>query len=310
MARSAHRIALLVLLALAAPASAQAAGLAPATTDFHTQSTGTLGAPVEFTYTAGDTATVTRVQASSPAFVVVADGCTGEALAADDTCSFWVRFSPFVVGDDYTGTIGVRSSVEPTASADVSGTGGPLPKGDPGEQGIQGIPGPKGDTGSQGIQGIQGPKGDAGTPGAKGDTGETGPQGLPGPKGDTGSQGIQGGKGDTGSQGIQGVKGDTGPQGLPGPKGDPGAAGAKGDPGSPGAKGDTGAKGDPGTAGAKGDTGAEGAKGATGARGPAGNPGKITCTVKRKTKLGSKLRITCGVKFAFAKSARLTFDVG
>jgi hypothetical protein len=38
-------------------------------------------------------------------------------------------------------------------------------------------------------------------------------------------------------------------------------------------------------------------------RGRAGNPGKITCTVKRKTQLGAKLKITCSVKFRFAKKS-------
>ena len=45
-------------------------------------------------------------------------------------------------------------------------------KGDPGDQGIQGMKGDKGITGEQGPQGDKGEKGD------KGATGETGPQGV------------------------------------------------------------------------------------------------------------------------------------
>lgn len=55
------------------------------------------------------------------------------------------------------------------------------PKGDPGADST--VPGPKGDTGEQGIQGIPGVKGDTGEAGAKGDTGA---QGEPGVKGDAG----------------------------------------------------------------------------------------------------------------------------
>lgn len=61
--------------------------------------------------------------------------------------------------------------------------------------------GPKGD---QGEQGIQGPKGDTGLQGIKGDTGDVGP------KGDTGDVGP---KGDTGDVGPKGDTGDTGPRG-------------------------------------------------------------------------------------------------
>jgi hypothetical protein len=39
-------------------------------------------------------------------------------------------------------------------------------------------------------------------------------------------------------------------------------------------------------------------------RGRAGDPGRITCTVRRKTKLGAKLQITCAVRFHFAKASR------
>ena len=72
------------------------------------------------------------------------------------------------------------------------------PKGDTGEQGVQGERGLKGNTGEQGPQGIQG---------VKGEQGPEGPQGLRGPKGDVGPQGP---KGDAGPQGVKGEKGETG----------------------------------------------------------------------------------------------------
>ena len=99
------------------------------------------------------------------------------------------------------------------------------PKGDKGDQGIQGL---KGD---QGIQGLKGDKGDQGPKGDKGD------QGIQGPKGDKGDQGVQGPKGDKGDQGIQGSKGDQGIQGLKGDQGIQGPKGDKGDQGPPGPSG-------------------------------------------------------------------------
>jgi microcystin-dependent protein len=80
--------------------------------------------------------------------------------------------------------------------SETSGSSLPGPKGDKGDQGIQGLPGPKGD---QGIQGLTGPKGDQGIQGI---------QGLTGPKGDQGIQGIQG------IQGLTGAKGDQGDPGV------------------------------------------------------------------------------------------------
>jgi len=83
----------------------------------------------------------------------------------------------------------------------------PGPKGDTGEQGIQGEQGLKGDTGLQGIQGIKGDTGEQGLQGVKGDTGNQGLQGEQGLKGDTGDQGLKGDQGDQGIQGIQGLPG-------------------------------------------------------------------------------------------------------
>ena len=113
-------------------------------------------------------------------------------------------------------------------------------KGEPGEQGPQGV---KGEPGEQGPQGVKGEPGEQGPQGEKGDKGDTGPQGEKGDKGDTGPQGEKGDKGDKGEpgeqgpQGVKGDKGDTGPQGEKGDKGDTGPQGPqgeKGDKGEPG----------------------------------------------------------------------------
>ena len=175
------------------------------------------------------------------------------------------------------------------------------PKGDTGEQGIQGIPGEKGDKGDQGIQGVQGPKGDKGETGAKGDTGLKGDTGEQGPKGDKGDPGKDGNTikiidkvenesalppdgnqfGDAyvvgkdlyvwsengwlntgGFEGPQGEQGIQGPQGLKGDKGEKGDTGLKGD------------KGDTGAVGPQGPKGEQGIQGEQGPKGDKGDPGK------------------------------------
>lgn len=175
------------------------------------------------------------------------------------------------------------------------------PKGDTGEQGIQGIPGVKGDKGDQGIQGVQGPKGDKGETGAKGDTGLKGDTGEQGPKGDKGEPGKDGADGTsikilgklnsedelplTGNIGdayviglsiwvwsknnnwinvgdFKGPKGDKGDQGIQGPKGDKGETGA------------IGPKGEVGATGAVGPIGLQGPRGERGPQGIQGVPGK------------------------------------
>lgn len=59
-----------------------------------------------------------------------------------------------------------------------------IPRGEKGEQGMQGAIGPKGE------QGIQGPKGEAGPQGPQGERGLRGPQGEMGEKGDTGASPV------------------------------------------------------------------------------------------------------------------------
>ena len=171
------------------------------------------------------------------------------------------------------------------------------PKGDTGEQGIQGIPGEKGDKGDQGIQGVQGPKGDKGETGAKGDTGL---------KGDTGEQGPKGDKGDPGKDGntikiidkventdalppdgnqfgdayvvgkdlyVWSENGWLNTGGFEGPQGEQGIQGAQGLKGDKGEKGDTGLKGDKGDTGAVGPQGPKGDQGIQGVQGPKGDKG-------------------------------------
>lgn len=177
------------------------------------------------------------------------------------------------------------------------------PKGDTGEQGIQGIPGEKGDKGDQGIQGVQGPKGDKGETGAKGDTGLKGDTGEQGPKGDKGDPGKDGADGTSikilgklnsedelppiGNIGdayiiglsiwvwsknnnwinvgdFKGPKGDKGDQGIQGPKGDKGETGAIGPKGEVGATGAVGPIGPQGTRGERGPQGIQGVPGKDG----------------------------------------------
>ncbi len=57
--------------------------------------------------------------------------------------------------------------------------------------------------------------------------------------------------------------------------------------------------------GAAGAAGAAGATGATGPQGPAGRDAKVTCVVKKKGKNVKKVKVTCTVKLAAARSARL-----
>lgn len=174
------------------------------------------------------------------------------------------------------------------------------PKGDTGEQGIQGIQGLKGDKGDQGIQGVQGPKGDKGEIGAKGDTGL---------KGDTGEQGPKGDKGDPGKDGVDGntikiidkienadalppdgnqfgdayvvgkdlyvwsENGWLNTGGFEGPQGEQGIQGPQGLKGDKGEKGDTGLKGDKGDTGEVGPQGPKGDQGIQGIQGPKGDKG-------------------------------------
>lgn len=65
--------------------------------------------------------------------------------------------------------------------------------------------GPKGEKGDQGIQGVKGDKGDQGIPGVKGEKGDQGIQGVKGEKGDQGEPGADGSPGEQGPTGPAGV---------------------------------------------------------------------------------------------------------
>jgi hypothetical protein len=166
------------------------------------------------------------------------------------------RFSSLDVA---IGAIGPKGDTgEQGLQGDVGATG---PQGDPGIQGLQGEVGATGPQGDQGIQGLQGevgatgPQGDPGIQGLQGDVGATGPQGAPGIQGLQGDVGATGPQGD---QGVQGEKGDAGDQGIQGEQGIQGLQGLQGD------RGDTGAQGIPGPLGPQGIQGIEGPEGPAG----------------------------------------------
>jgi hypothetical protein len=134
-------------------------------------------------------------------FLVDTSGCLG-ALAYQASCQIEVRFLPQSTGTS-TATLKIAGdmSAGPTTIA-LTGTGGTLPQGAPGE------PGP---TGPQGAQGEPGPSGSQGAQGLQGQAGATGPTGATGETGHTETQGPQG---PAGSQGPPGPQGEPGPRGL------------------------------------------------------------------------------------------------
>lgn len=260
-----------------------AAELAAADTPFGAVEQGRIGTTrtVQVTNTGWSAdGTLGRVRvtgADRDAFIVVRDECSGETLAAGESCELGVRFAPEKLGAS-AATLSVPSDVDAQPfTAALTGTG------------TAPVGGPKGDTGAPG------PKGETGEPGPKGETGGTGPKGETGeagPKGDTGAAGPKGDTGAAGAAGAAGAKGDTGaagPQGAQGAKGDAGAAGA---PGAQGPKGDKGDKGDPGL------------QGATGPRGPSA---RVTCTPRR---VRNTVRVTCTVRVATAKGAKVSLRRG
>jgi len=105
----------------------------------------------------------------------------------------------------------IKTETDPTGGTNytISGTSQLLSvpfalyaaSGNPGPQGIQGIPGATGPQGPTGLTGATGPQGIQGLTGATGPQGPQGPQGLPGATGAVGPQGIQGVTGATGPQG-------------------------------------------------------------------------------------------------------------
>ena len=102
---------------------------------------------------------------------VGATGATGATGASGSAGSA----ATISVGTVSTGAAGSSASVTNSGTSSAAVFDFVIPRGDTGEQGIQGIQGPAGATGEQGIQGPQG------------DTGSQGPQGDTGPAGATGN---------------------------------------------------------------------------------------------------------------------------
>jgi hypothetical protein len=172
------------------------------------------------------------------------------------------------------------ASLEARVNQVISEKMATIRNGDPGPQGIPGIPGDRGETGLPGPQGLpgepgapghEGPAGPAGTPGEGGLPGPQGPAGEPGAPGQVGPAGAVGMPGERGLPGMAGDRGERGPQGDPGSiglsiKGDRGERGEAGERGLPGERGEAG----PAGLNIKGDRGEPGEPGAPGERGPIG----------------------------------------
>jgi hypothetical protein len=86
------------------------------------------------------------------------------------------------------------------------------------------------------------------------------------------------------------------------PIGPAGPAGADGADGADGAQGPAGPAGPQGAAGSQGPAGSVGPAGPAGPQGPPGPTGKVTCVVKKK---GTKVKVTCTVRFRAANAARV-----
>lgn len=76
-------------------------------------------------------------------------------------------------------------------------------QGEPGEQGIQGLPGEKGEPGTIGPKGDTGPQGAPGPIGPKGERGPAGETGPAGEKGDPGESGVYVGVNEPSDMGIK-----------------------------------------------------------------------------------------------------------
>ena len=114
------------------------------------------------------------------AFLIASDGCGAETIIVGQSCTVRVRFAPvgpglhgaqLQIADDGPG--GVRT-------ATLTGTGGALPQGPPGNDGAPGpagvgTPGPAGQTGPAGAAGV----GTAGPAGAQGPRASAAPRARP-----------------------------------------------------------------------------------------------------------------------------------
>jgi hypothetical protein len=94
-------------------------------------------------------------------FFISSDTCRSPVptTPGSNTCAVKVRFAPQGTGTR-TASLQIKSNADssPTTVA-LSGTGGTLPKGDPGDPGTKGDPGAKGNPGAKGDTGPPGPAG-------------------------------------------------------------------------------------------------------------------------------------------------------
>jgi hypothetical protein len=178
--------------------------VAPTSLAFGTQALDTIGAGQQVTVTAGSEAlSITRVQptgADAADFILTEDECTGETLQPDGQCTLFVRFAPAAAGPRSASLV-VHAAGEARLEIALSGEGGQLPAGSPGEGGKEGAAGAPGEGGKTGAPG---------EPGKAGARGPRGPRGARGTKGATGARGGKGATGARGGKGAQGARGRAG----------------------------------------------------------------------------------------------------
>lgn len=145
------------------------------TVSFATQPQATIGAAQAIEFTANvDGVQPRRAVVGGPEgddFLVTRDECADATLAAGESCRVLVRFAPAAAGER-TAQLTLRGDAGTTIAPTVTlqGTGGELPKGDPGAPGLS-IVGPVGPAGPVGPVGAPGA---AGAPGKQGKTGKAG----------------------------------------------------------------------------------------------------------------------------------------
>ncbi|MGH2853307.1 MAG: choice-of-anchor D domain-containing protein [Solirubrobacteraceae bacterium] len=145
--------------------------MTPTGVSFGTQALNTIGAGHTITVTAGSEALqIHNVQpsgADAADFIVTADECTGETLQPGEQCTLLARFAPSNAGPR-SASLSVRATPAVSLEVALTGEGGQLPSGAPGEAGKagsqgtpgqQGSPGPQGSVGAQGKKGARGPTG-------------------------------------------------------------------------------------------------------------------------------------------------------
>jgi uncharacterized protein YjiK len=130
-------------------------------------------------------------EASAGDFIVSADHCGGESIAAGGTCKVQVRFAPGREEATSSAHLVIVSDAQNSPlEVSLSGTSAGLPEGPAGPAGPEG---PEGPIGPEGPEGPTGPVGPAGPQGPTGDRGAEGPRGAtgaPGPAGKDGKDGV------------------------------------------------------------------------------------------------------------------------